>query len=60
MMSLVLLEIACVFCEVQVETEEAVDNRKYLMRQTVFPVRYDLKHKKIIVDLSITLYCDKT
>jgi hypothetical protein len=46
MMSLLLLEIACVFCQVRVETEETVDDRKYLMRQTVFPVRYDLKQKK--------------
>jgi len=45
-MSLVLLEIACVFCEVRVEAEETVDDRKYLIKQTVFPVRYELKQKK--------------
>ena len=46
MMYLVLMEIACVVCEVRVEAEETFDDRKYLMGQTVFPVRYDLKQKK--------------
>jgi hypothetical protein len=46
MVSLVLMEIACVVCEVRVEAEKIVDGRKDLMGQTVFPVRYDLKPKK--------------
>ena len=40
------MELACVACEVRVEVEESVDDRKYLTRQVVFPVRYDLKLKK--------------